>query len=57
MALQETLDELTERRVAYTARRAAIEEELRALRKEKLAAEQASIEGIIVKASREGVFA
>ena len=54
MALQETLDELTERRVAYTARRAAIEEELRALRKEKLAAEQASIEGIIVKAMAEG---
>lgn len=54
MALQETLDELTERRVAYTARRAAIEEELRALRKEKLAAEQASIEGIIVKAIAEG---
>lgn len=54
MALEQTLEELTERRLAFKVRREQIEEELRQLRTDKLAAEQASIEGIIVRAMAQG---
>lgn len=54
MALEDTLDELTQQRAAFRARRARIDEEVRKLRAERLAAEQAMIEMIIVKAMVEG---
>lgn len=54
MALENTLEELAERRLAFKSYREGVEEELRKLRIEKLAAEQASIEHIIVKAMAEG---
>lgn len=54
MALEDTLQELAEGRAAYKTRRARIDEELRTLRAEKLAAEQAAIEQIIVRAMAEG---
>lgn len=54
MSLENTLEELAERRLAFKAYRTTVEEDLRKLRAEKLAAEQASIEYIIVKAMAEG---
>lgn len=54
MALEETLEELAEGRLAFRTRRARLDEELRAMRAEKLAAEQAAIEQIIVRAVAEG---
>lgn len=54
MALEDTLEELAERRLAFKAYRTTVEDELRKLRAERLAAEQASIEYIIVKAMAEG---
>ena len=54
MALENTLEELAERRLAFKSYREGVEEELRKLRIEKLAAEQASIEHIIVRAMAEG---
>lgn len=54
MALEDTLEELAERRLAFKTRRARIDEEIRLLRAEKLAAEQAAIEQIIVQAVADG---
>ena len=54
MALEEALQELSERRVAYRAYREQVEEELRQLRIEKLAAEQANIEHLVAKAAAAG---
>lgn len=54
MALEQTLEELAERRAAFAAHRIKVDEELRQLRVEKLAAEQAAIEGYVVKAMAEG---
>lgn len=54
MTLENTLQELAERRLAFKAYRTQVEEELRQLRTEKLAAEQSSIEHIVVKAMAEG---
>lgn len=54
MTLEDTLEDLAERRLAYRAFRESVEEELRLLRIEKLSAEQSSIEHIVVKAAAEG---
>lgn len=54
MALENTLEALAERRLAFKSYRESVEEELRKLRIEKLAAEQASIEHLVVKAMAEG---
>ena len=54
MALEEALQELAERRMAFRAYREQVEEELRQLRGEKLAAEQANIEHLVAKAAAEG---
>lgn len=54
MTLQETLDQLSERRLAFKAYQQQVEEELRALRLEKLGAEKASIEYLVAKAAAEG---
>jgi len=54
MTLEDTLQDLAERRFAFRAYRTGVDEELRKLRAEKLAAEQASIEHIVVKAMAEG---
>lgn len=54
MTLEDTLEELAERRLAFKTYRSTVEEDLRKLRAEKLAAEQSSIEHIIVKAMAQG---
>lgn len=54
MGLQETLDALTERRLAYRAYQAQVDEEMRRVRNEKLGAERASIEHLVAKAAAEG---
>lgn len=54
MTLEHTLEELAERRAAFAAHRAKVDEELRRKRVELLAAEQAAIEGIVVRAMAEG---
>lgn len=54
MALEGTLQQLAERRTSFKAYRETVEEELRQLRLQKLAAEQASIEHLVVKAMAEG---
>lgn len=54
MALEEALEQLAERRLSFRAYRDAVDEELRRLRATKLAAEQANIEAIVVKAAAEG---
>lgn len=54
MTLEDTLQDLAERRYAFRAYRTNVDEELRKLRAEKLGAEQASIEHIVVKAMAEG---
>lgn len=54
MTLEETLKELKTGRLAYRARRALIDEEVRQLRASKLAAAQEAIEHIVVKAVAEG---
>lgn len=54
MALEATLEQLSERRLSFKAYRETVEEELRQLRLQKLAAEQASIEHLVVKAVAEG---
>lgn len=54
MALEGTLQQLAERRLSFKAYRETIEEELRQLRLQKLAAEQASIDHLVAKAMAEG---
>lgn len=54
MALQDTLDELETRRLAYKAFERQVDAELRELRAEKLNAEKAGIRHLVVKAAAEG---
>lgn len=54
MGLENTLEELAERRIAFKTFRETVDAELRKLRVERLSAEQASIEHIVVKAMAEG---
>lgn len=54
MALQDTLDELETRRLAYKAFERQVDQELRQLRAEKLNAEKAGIRHLVVKAAAEG---
>ena len=54
MALEDALEALSERRAAFREFRASVEEELRNKRQEMLAAEQSSIEHLIVQAMAQG---
>lgn len=54
MTLEDTLADLQARRTTYKAYRAGVEAELRQIRQEKLSAELASIEHLVVRAMAEG---
>lgn len=54
MALEDVLEELTERRLTFKAFREQVDADLRALRVERLGAEQAGIEHLVVRAAAAG---